>query len=156
MAQIKSRYFLTSEGLNKLKKDYQSLKKIRAFKVKGEFPLPQESEDLNPEYLSLQEDLSLLETKLMEIEDVLKNVQLIKPPLKQDQDKVGLGAQVCLEVDGRKAEFSIVGPLEADPDQGRISTECMVGQAILGRTVGDKVVVRNSPKRTFHIKKIVY
>lgn len=150
------KFYLTSEGLKKLKKEYNALKKLRAFKVGGEFPQMQESEDLNPEYLSLQEDLSLLNSKIAELDLILKNVDLIKPPAKDKQDVVDLGARVTVEVDGHKDEFEFVGSLEANPSLGKISNESPVGSALLGRRVGDEVVI-SSPTKTFYkIRKIDY
>ena len=130
-------FYLTKEGLADLKKQYDVLKRIRSAKTKGGVPEIWESEDLNSEYLSFQEDMTLLEKRIIEIEDILNNIVLITPPLKKNRNVVGLGATVSLEIDGDKDEFTIVGTLEANPSLGKISNESPVGRSLLGRKIGD-------------------
>ena len=76
MPEIK-KFYLTKNGLEKLKKEYKDLKILRVAKTEGEVPKILESEDLNPEYLSFQEDLSFLDSRLSELEYILKNTELI-------------------------------------------------------------------------------
>ena len=149
-------FYLTKEGLADLKKQYDVLKRIRSAKTKGGVPEIWESEDLNSEYLSFQEDMTLLEKRIIEIEDILKNIVLIKPPLKKNRDVVGLGAAVSLEIDGDKDEFTIVGTLEANPSLGKISNESPVGKSLLGHKIGDEIPVSSSVKTVYKIRKIKY
>jgi len=150
------KFYLTKEGLEKIKKEYRDLKNLKLSKTKGEVPKIWHSEDLNPEYLSFQEDLSFLETRLVELEYILKNAQLIKPPLKEKQKVINLGARVLVEVDGQNDEFTIVGTLEANPAIGKISNESPVGRALLGHKVGDAVVISSPIQTVYKIKKIKY
>ena len=150
------KFYLTKEGLEKIKKEYRDLKNLKLSKTKGEVPKIWHSEDLNPEYLSFQEDLSFLETRLAELEYILKNAQLIKPPLKEKQKVINLGARVLIEVDGQNDEFTIVGTLEANPAIGKISNESPVGRALLGHKVGDAVVISSPIQTVYKIKKIKY
>ncbi len=150
------KFHLTKEGLEKTKKEYESLRKLKFSKTKGEIPKIWHSEDLNPEYLSFQEDLSFLETRLSELEYILKNVELIRLPSKEKQNVIGLGAKVLVEVEGQRDEFEILGTLEADPVIGKISNESPVGQALLGHKIGDEVVVSSPIKTIYKIKKIKY
>lgn len=150
------KYYLTKEGLKELKKEYEVLKSLRAAKTKGEAPKIWESEDLNPEYLSFQEDLDFLETRLVELENILENFSLIKKPAKNNLDKVNLGALITVEVNGQKDEFNLVGTLEANPVLGKISDESPVGHALLGHKTGDEVVVSSPIKTVYKIKKIKY
>lgn len=150
------KFYLTSKGLEAIKKEYSILKGFRLAKTKGEVPKIWESEDLNPEYLSFQEDLNFLETRIAELENILKNVELIKTPSKKKRDIIGLGATVEVKVDGSSDEFTIVGTLEANPSLGKISNESPVGNALLGRKVGDEVVVSSPIKTTYIIRKIKY
>lgn len=151
------KFYLTAEGLKKLKKEFEILKSLRLAKTKGEAPKILESEDLNPEYLSFREDLSFLESRIAELEDVFKNVELIKIPSKKKRDSVQLGATVVVEIDGEdKDEFTIVGTLEASPSSGRISNESPVGMALLEHKIADKVVVSSPVKTIYKIKKIKY
>jgi len=155
MAQEKKSY-LTKEGLEKIKKEYQSLKSFKSSKIKGDIPEIWHSEDLNPEYLSFQEDLSLLESRIVELKYILKNAQLIKPPPKEKQNIINLGAKVLVEVDGQTDEFQIIGTLEANPAIGKISNESPVGRALLGHKIGDEVTISSPIKTVYKIKKIKY
>ncbi len=150
------KFYLTKEGLERIKKESEILKNLRSAKIKGEVPKILESEDLNPEYLSFQEDLNLLETRIMEIENVLKNAEIIKSPPKDKQNIIDVGAKILVEVDGEKDEFTIVGTLEANPSLGRISNESPVGKALIGHKKGDEIIVSSPIKTIYKIKKIKY
>lgn len=150
------KFYLTKKGLDKIEKEYKALKKLRLLKGKEEFPSAQKPEDLNPEYLSLQEDLTLLETRILELENILKNTILITPPAKAQREMVGLGATVVVEVDGQKDEFELVGTLEANPGLGRISNESPVGRALVGHKKGDEVVICSPTETVYKIKQIRY
>lgn len=150
------KFFLTKEGLERFKKEYQDLKNLRLAKTKKDVPNILESEDVNPEYLAFQEDLSVLEARITELEYILKNAELIKIPPKTKQNIVDLGAHVTVEVDGQKDEFIIVGPLEANPAVGKISNESPVGKALLGHKVGDEVFISSPVKTNYKILKIKY
>lgn len=150
------KFYLTKTGFKEIKKEYQILKNLRLAKTKGEVPKIWESEDLNPDYLSFQEDLDFLEIRLAELENILNNAQLIKAPSGEKARIINLGATVRVEVDGSKDEFTIVGTLEANPSLGRISNESPVGNALLGHQVGDEVVASSATKTVYKIKKIKY
>ncbi len=153
----KKRFYLTKQGLEKIRKRYQELRKIRKSKVKGEVPQPFHSEEINSEYLVFQEDLSFLEGKIAKLRQVLRNTKLIKPPSKAEQNIVNLGAEVLLETKGGQTNmFRIVGSLEANPSLGMISDESPLGKVLLGCKIGDKVAVQTAVKTTYKIKKIRY
>ncbi|MCX6760217.1 MAG: GreA/GreB family elongation factor [Candidatus Nealsonbacteria bacterium] len=153
----KQTYYLTEEGFKSIKSEYETLEKMRASKVKGEVPKIWESEDLNPDFLSFQEDMELLETRLIELENVLKNVKIIKTPSKNEKNVVQLGAVVTLQIDKSDIdELKIVGTLEANPSLGKISNESPVGKALIGRATGDEVIVSSPVKTVYKIKKIRY
>ena len=136
------KFYLTKQGLGKVKKEYEDLKNLKFAKTKGEVPKIWHSEDLNPEYLSFQEDLSFLESRIAELEYIFKNTELIKPPPKEKQNIVNLGATVLTEINGEIDEFTIVGTLEADPSSKKISNESPIGQALLGKKVGETIVTK--------------
>jgi len=152
----KKKFYLTKQGLEKMKKEYQQLLGIRNAKTKGDVPSIFHSEELSPEYLDFFEDLDLLEAKLADMEYILKNYELIKVPQKKEQDIVELGAQVLVEVEEQKDDFKIVGTLEANPVLGWISNESPVGRALLGHKVGDEVMVSSPIKTIYKVKKIRY
>ena len=150
------KFYLTKEGLERMKKEYEDLKGLKLAKTKGESPKILHSEDLNPEYLAFREDLSFLELRLLELENIFKNVSLIQPPSKEKQNAIDLGATVLVEVDGQQDEFTIVGTLEANPSLGKISNESPVGKALLGRKISDEVRVSSPIQTIYKIKKIKY
>jgi transcription elongation factor GreA len=150
-------FYLTEEGFQSIKKEYEALENIRASKVSGEAPKILESEDLNPDYVSFQEDMDLLETRIVELENVLKNVKIIKPPSKKEQNTVQLGAVITLQIDKDDVdELKIVGTLEANPSLGKISDQSPVGRALMGHAVGEEVVVSSPIKTVYKIKNIKY
>lgn len=150
-------YYLTKEGLERIKKEYKLLVEFKRAKTRGEVPSVLHSEEINPEYLAFQEDLSLLEVRLNEYETILRNAKLITPPSTKERTLVSLGAKVTILVDGKDVdEFEIVGTLEANPSLGRISNESPVGKALLGHMVGEKVSVSSPTETIFTIQKIRY
>lgn len=151
------KFYLTKKGLEKVKKEYEDLRQLRLAKATREAPKIWQSEDVNPEYLVFQEDLGFLEQRLAELENVLKNIELIKAPSKERQKIVGLGATVTLqESEGSINEFMIVGTLEANPNEGKISSESPVGKAILGKAIGEQVVITSPIRVVYKVKKIKY
>lgn len=151
-----NKFFLTKEGLSRIENEYKELKKLKSFKTKGESPRIFHSEEIDPEFLAFQEDLELLDTRIIELESILKNTQLIAVPPKEKRDVIDLGATVVVEVDGQIDEFVIVGTLETNPDIGKISTESPIGKALLGHKVGEEVVISSPVKVTYKIVKIKY
>ena len=150
------KFYLTKDGLEKIRKEYESLRQIKFAKTNGDVPRILQSEDLNPEYLSFQEDLNFLEVRMVELENILNNAELIISPPKDKQSIIGLGATVSAEIGGQADEFKITGTLEANPAVGMISDESPVGRALLGHKIGDEVVVSSPIKTIYKIKKIRY
>jgi len=150
-------FYTTKEKLQELKKEYEELVVFERSKTIGEeAPKIFESEDINPEFLSFQEDMSFLRSRISELKNIFDHHELIKNPPKGEQNVIGLGAKVKIDVDGEKDEFMIVGTLEANPALGKISNESPVGRALLGHKTGDEVVVSSPIKTTYKIKNIKY
>ncbi|TSC56158.1 MAG: transcription elongation factor GreA [Parcubacteria group bacterium Greene0714_21] len=149
-------FHLTKQGLERIQKEHDKLVEFKRLKTKGDVPSIWHSEDVNPEYLAFQEDMTLLETKLAEYENILKNVELIILPPKERRKEICLGATVWCEVDGEKDEFTIVGSLECNPSAGKISDESPVGKALLGHRIGETIVVHSSVKVPYRILTISY
>ena len=150
-------FYITKGKLQELKKEYEDLSDFERKKaLEQEAPRILESEDLNPEFVSFQEDVGFLRSRIDELKNVIEHHELIKNPAKDRQSIIGLGAKVKIGVDGQKDEFVIVGTLEANPALGKISNESPVGKALLGHKVGDVVVVSSPVKITYKIKNIKY
>ena len=95
----------------------------------------------NAEYDVAREEQGLIETRITEIEDILSNAEIIKH---RNKSKVTLGNKVELKIGKKNVIYTIVGPVEADPLEGRISNESPIGLAIFGKKVGEKVTVQIS------------
>ena len=148
---------LIEDAFKFIEKEY---KELLAFEHKKsldqEAPKILESEDLNPEFVSFQEDVGFLRSRIDELKNIIDHHQLIKNPPKDQKGIVGLGAKVQIAVDGQKDEFVIMGTLEANPALGKISNESPVGKALLGHKVGEEVVVSSPVKISYKIKSIKY
>lgn len=150
-------FYVTKVKLQEIKKEHEELLEVERKKDLGqEVPKVLESEDLNPEFVSFQEDIGFLRARIDELKNILEHHELIKSPAKNQQGVVGVGAKVKIDVNGQKDEFVIVGTLEADPALGKISNESPVGRALLGHKIGDAVVVDSPTKITYKIKGVKY
>jgi len=151
------KFYVTKEGLEKLRKEYKTLIEIRDLKAKDNLPEFLHSDELNPEYAAFQEDLTFLNQRIIDLEAIFKNYELIKIPSKEKQNVVDLGATVTLEdKSGQINEFTIVGTLESNPSLGKISNESPVGKVLLGHKVNDEVVITSPIRVVYKIKKIKY
>ncbi|MCX6760567.1 MAG: GreA/GreB family elongation factor [Candidatus Nealsonbacteria bacterium] len=151
------KFYLTKQGLERIKKEEEALRELKITKTNGGSPQVLHSEDMNPEYLAFQEDVGFLEARTLELENILKNAEIIKVPSKQKQDFVGLGATVLAELDGKKGEFKMVGTLEADPLDYKISNESPIGKAIFGKKAGETVFIKTADiERCCKIMKVSY
>lgn len=150
-------FHLTKAKFQELKKEYDALVAAEHKKaIAEEAPKMVESDDLNPEFVSFQEGMETMRARIDELENILAHHQLIKKPPKEKQSLVDLGAKVKLEADGKKNEFVIVGTLEAHPELGKISNESPVGAALMGRKIGDEVVIHSPEETKYKIKGITY
>ena len=150
-------FYITKRKLQELKKEHEELLNIERKKALGqEAPKILESEDLNPEFISFQEDIGFLRSRIDELKNILEHHELIKNPSKDRREIIGLGAKVQVSVDGQRDEFVIVGTLEANPALGKISNESPVGKALLGHKVTDEVMISSPVKTIYKIKSIRY
>ena len=98
----------------------------------------------NAEYQSARADQERNDNRIAEIENILNNVDVIK---KTSSGKVQLGSVVTL-TNGTTKEFQVVGTVEADPLNGKISDESPIGKALLGKKVGDEVEIKTPAETT--------
>ncbi len=89
----------------------------------------------NQEYTDARAEQKVVENRILEIQDTLKNAVLIKT---RKSDKVNIGSTVNISVGGKDFTYSVVGPVEANPLEGKISHESPIGKELLGRKVGDE------------------
>lgn len=138
---MSKKYLLTSEGLLKLNEELKILvtekrkdviERIREAAAHGDL-----SE--NADYAQAREEQSFIEGRIQEIEDMIKNAEIIKHAA--NTNTVTVGSTIVVKVNGEEKTYSIVGSNEANPGAGRISNESNVGRALLGKKVGEKAVV---------------
>lgn len=109
----------------------------------------------NAEYHAAKEDLSMLEGRLDELESLVQRAKVVQP--QQNNGTIAIGSQVTVEVDGKgkKHVYTIVGEWEADPMQKKISEKSPLGQALLGRSQGEKTEMEApAGKIIYHIQEV--
>ncbi len=135
---------LTYAGLKALENELENLKVVRRKEVAQKIKEAREQGDLseNAEYDAAKDEQRDIETRIEEIEKILKNAEVYLED-EVDLDKVGIGCTVVLydEEFEEEVEYKIVGSTEANSLAGKISNESPLGQALLGKKVGDVVVV---------------
>jgi len=140
---MKKLYQITEEGKQELENELEELKSRRGG-IADKIAEARDFGDLseNAEYDSAREEQGLVESRIAEIEDILLNAEIIKGGSKT---KVSLGSKVELKTGKKTMTYTVVGPVEADPLEGKISNESPIGLALMGKKVGEKVTI-NTPK----------
>ena len=136
-----SEYF-SEEGLEKLKQELEELKTVKRHEIAARLEHAKSLGDLseNAEYQEAREEQSLLESQIVEIEEVLRNAVIIKKDA--HSSLVQVGSTVGVASEHGEENFTIVGSEEADPKVGKISNESPLGKTFLGHKVGEKVEVK--------------
>lgn len=144
---MKKLFRLTQAGVDELKIEVDSLitkRPVIADAIKSARELGDLSE--NAEYQSVLAEKDRTEARISEVENILANAEIIKKP--RGDSKVQLGSVVKLKGDGKAKEFQIVGTVEADPLNGKISDESPIGQALLGKKEGESVEIKTPTDTT--------
>jgi transcription elongation factor GreA len=149
------KYYLTKNGLEKIKKEHEDLKRQRKEKLKFEAPEMSHSEDTDSEYINFKKDLSLLEERILKLEEAMRSAEMIESPITNCKE-VRLGAEVTIDIKGKEEKIILVGTMESDPISGKISNESPVGKALFGRREGDFVTISSERSIVYKIKKISY
>jgi transcription elongation factor GreA len=139
---MNKRYRLTQEGVDELKAELAGLVGERGA-LADHIKTAREFGDLaeNAEYQSARQEQEKNEARISEVEFILQNHELIKAP--KGDSKVQLGSKVKLQAsDGKTKEFQVVGTVEADPLEGKISDESPLGQAVLGKKLDEEVEIK--------------
>ena len=142
MAEKKT--ILTYTGLKALENELEELKVVKRKEVAVKIREAREQGDLseNAEYDAAKDEQRDIETRIEEIEKLLKNVEVVDED-EVDLDKISVGCSVVLYDNEfeEEVEYKIVGSTEANSLAGKISNESPLGMALLGKAVGDEVVV---------------
>lgn len=150
----KEKFYLTSEGLEKIKKEHKYLIDEKRKEVTSRIAKAREYGDIseNSEYDTARDEQSFVEGRIIELEEILRNAEVVKSG--SAKDFVQIGSKVRVEVDGEQDEFVVVSSVEADPMQGKISNESPVGHALIGAKTGDVVTIASTIKATYKILEI--
>lgn len=147
-------YRLTKDGVKELEDELAALIAKRA-PIADAIKTARELGDLaeNAEYQAARQEQERTEARISEVEHILRNTELIKES--KGAGKVRLGSRVALKNGGNKKEFQVVGTVEADPLEGKISDESPLGKAVMGKQVGDEVeIVTPAETATYQIVEI--
>jgi len=148
-------HHLTKEGLEKLRKEIEYLKKEGRREIAERLERAKEYGDLseNSEYIDAKEAQGKLESRIFELEEIIRNAVLIKKNLQKDI--VGVGSTIEVQKGFKTFRYTIVGSREAKPEANLISNESPLGKAFLGRKIGDIVEINTpSGKTKYKIVKI--
>lgn len=146
---------LTAEGFKKLEDELENLKTVRRREVAGRIKQAIDFGDLseNSEYDDAKNEQAFIEGRIVELGNKLSHAKIIEEDV--NTKKVVMGCTVVLEdlELHEKMTYTIVGSMEADPTQDKISNESPVGGAILGQAIGAIVDVK-APAGTLKYKII--
>ena len=145
---------ITDDGLKKLQEELETLKTEGRADIAEKIKIARGYGDLseNSEYDEAKNEQAKIEARIVEIEAMLKNIEIIED-VKGKAKSVVIGVKVkVLDVEyGDESEYRVVGSTEADPRAGLISDESPVGKALLGKKLGDEVIVE-APGGEFKLK----
>jgi transcription elongation factor GreA len=136
---------LTKQGLDKLQKELDHLLTVRRAEVAQRIHDAKElvGAQNTPEYEDARNEQAFVEGRILTLENIIQNAVIIEEA--HDNQRVSLGSTVTiLNHKGERDHYTIVGSAEADPKAGRVSNESPVGNALLGKGVGDEAQV-NAP-----------
>lgn len=142
---------LTKAGVEEKQNELRHLLDVEQPNVKVQLAEARAQGDLseNADYDAAKSRLAEIEDRIKELEDILSNYEIISEG-KKGSDRVSLGASVELEISGAGKlldgvkKYQIVGSIEADIKKGKISHECPLGLAIMGKKVGEVVDVKTN------------
>ena len=138
-------FIVTQEGLAKMKEELENRKTVQRKKIADRIKVARDFGDIseNSEYDDAKNEQAFNEGRIQELDDKIRRAVIIEEESTGQADKVIIGSVVTvLDNELNETEtYRIVGTIEADPMQNRISNESPVGAALLGHKVGDEVTV---------------
>jgi transcription elongation factor GreA len=136
---------MTKEGKEKLEKELEYLKTVKRKEVVERIKVARGFGDLseNSEYDSAKEEQAFVESRIAMLENMIRNAVIIEEDT-ENKTTVTLGKSVTfVELpDGEEETYTIVGSAESDPFEGKISNDSPLAKSLIGKQVGDEVVVQ--------------
>ena len=144
---ITNRYKMSQERLDALKKELEYLQTVGEKEVSELIKEAKSFGDLseNSEYDEAKNEQGKLYSKIAELQDLIENAEIVdNMELDAPKDTVTLGSVVRVRdlEDGFEESFEIVGSLEANPKEGRISDDSPVGRGLHGHRAGEVVTIQ--------------
>jgi transcription elongation factor GreA len=152
---MSTQQYLSQERFDELTAELAELKTAKRIEIAQRLKTAKEYGDLseNSEYAEAREEQATVETRINELEDLLKNVVIMKKTT--GSDIVTVGSTVVVKKAGKEMTYQIVGSYDADPVAGKISDESPLGKAFMKKRVGDKVnVATPAGTTTYEVTKI--
>ena len=134
--------YVSKEGLEKLKEELHELKTKKRKEIAMRLEHAKTLGDLseNAEYQETKEEQTLVETKIAELEEMIRNAVVIAT--QHGTDTVTIGSTVRVRSDRGEETYMIVGSEEANPIEGKISNESPLGRSFLGRKRREKLEIK--------------
>ncbi len=134
--------YLSKERLEELRVEVEDLKTKKRREIAERLKNAKEFGDLseNSEYTEAREEQAQVESRIFELEEILRQAVVIEKT--KAQGMVQVGSRVILKKGSQTLTYVIVGSNETSPEEGRISNESPLGAALLSHRVGDQVKVR--------------
>ena len=151
---MENTYKLTKQGVQNLKDELERLKDVDRKRNLDALKEARAQGDLseNADYDAARDEQARIEARVKEVEGVLKNYEIIK---EDTSNKVNIGKTVIIKIDNYKEQkYTIVGSLEADPLNGRISNESSIGKGIIGSKKGQVLTIKTETGREVKVKII--
>ncbi|MCL2677716.1 MAG: transcription elongation factor GreA [Clostridiales bacterium] len=145
---------MSLDGLKKMEEELQFLKTVRRKEVAARIKQAIEFGDIseNSEYEDAKNEQAFIEGSILALEKKLRNARVIdSSEVNISKVSVGCRVKVVNLATARESSYSIVGSVDANPAQGKISNESPVGKALEGRAIGEEVLV-NIPAGTVSLK----
>ncbi len=140
----KKKIYLTKERLEELKHELLELSQVKRPQVLERVSSARNMGDLseNAEYVAARDELSFIDGRIDELEQIVKQAVLIdKVAAKGVHKEIEIGSTVTLHIKGKKEDYMIVGEWEANPAEKKISHESPLGKALIGKKAGEKVEI---------------
>jgi transcription elongation factor GreA len=138
----KDRVPVTKEGLERLRAELEELKTVKMPQITEAVAEARSHGDLreNAAYDAARHDQMMTQRRIDELEAMLRN-SIVIDDAQTRAGIVGLGSRVTVDFDGDEETYTIVGAIEARPTAGMISNESPIGQALIGKRVGQTTQV---------------
>lgn len=148
----KKKVYLTAAALAELKSEFNFLKTTKRQEIAQRIQMARElgNEQENAEFEAALDEQALVENRISALDKALRDAMVIQA-LAGEHSEVVIGSTVIVKIDGQTDSFTIVGRIEANPKEKKISNESPVGSVLIGAKIGEEKEVR-TPLLSYKIK----